>query len=95
MDSQVLKLNNLDFIEKTVTNEVRWFVDFENQTVRRGLRSTAGGAYVTTLRQDVIDTSLYNFGSIPPTDDAATTLTTSYSGSAPGLITVTYREAWY
>lgn len=95
MDSQVLKLNNLDFIAKTTTNEVRWYVDFENQTVRRGLRSTAGGAYVTTLRQDVIDTSLYNFGSIPPTDDAATTLTTSYSGSAPGLITVTYREAWY
>ena len=74
---------------------VRWYVDFENQTVRRGLRSTSGGAYVTTLRQDVIDTSLYNFGSIPPTDDAATTLTTTYSASVPGLITVTYREAWY
>ena len=95
MDSQVLKLNNLDFIAKTTTNEVRWYVDFENQTVRRGVRSTAGGAYVTTLRQDVIDTSLYNFGSIPPTDDATTTLTTTYTGSAPGLIAVTYREAWY
>ena len=96
MDSQVLKLNSLDFIAKTTSTEVRWYVDFENQTVRRGLRSTSGGAYVTTLRQDVIDTSLYNFGTIPPTDDASTTLTTSYTGaSIPGLITVTYREAWY
>jgi len=95
MDSQVIKLNNLDFIEKTSTNEVRWFVDFENQTVSRGLRSTAGGPYVTTLRQDVIDTAVYNFGSIPPTDDAVTTLTTTYTGSTIGLITVTYRDAWY
>lgn len=95
MDSQVLKLNNLDFIAKTTTNEVRWYVNFENQTVLRGLRSTSGGAYVTTLRQDVIDTSVYNFGTIPPVDDAATTLTTSYTGNTIGLINVTYREAWY
>ena len=95
MDSQVLKLNNLDFIQKTSTNEVRWYVNFENQTVLRGLRSTSGGAYVTTLRQDAIDTAIYNFGTIPPTDDAATVLTTSYTGSALGLINVSYREAWY
>jgi hypothetical protein len=95
MDAQVLKLNSLDFIDKTTTNEVRWYVNFENQTVLRGLRSTAGGSYVTTLRQDVIDTAVYNFGSIPPVDDAATTLTTTYSGSTLGLINVSYREAWY
>lgn len=95
MDSQVLKLNNLDFIQKTSTNEVRWYVNFENQTVLRGLRSTSGGSYVTTLRQDVIDTSVYNFGSIPPVDDAACTLTTSYTGNTLGLINVSYREARY
>jgi len=95
-DSQALKLNSLDFPAKTASSEVRWYVDFENQTVRRGVRSTAGGAYVTSLRQDVIDTTTYNFGSIPPTDDAATTMTTTYTGAAiPALITATYREAWY
>lgn len=95
MDTQQLKLNSLDFPAKTSTSEVRWFVDFDNQTVSRGVRSTAGGSYITTLRQDVIDSSVYNFGSIPPTGDATTTLTTTYSGNAAGLIRVTYRERWY
>lgn len=95
MDGQALKLNSLVFPAKDTNNEVRWYIDFKNQSVYRGVRSTAGGEFVRTLRQDVIDTSSYSFGSIPPTDDAATTLTTTYTGSTLGLINVTYREAWY
>lgn len=95
IDGQSLKLNNLDFPAKSTTSEVRWYVNSKDQTVYRGVRSTAGGSYVKTLRQDVIDTSSYSFGAIPPTDDATTTLTTTYTGSTLGLITVTYREAWY
>ena len=95
-DSVALKLSSLDFPAKTASSEVRWYVDFDNQTVYRGVRSTAGGDYVKTLRQDVINSTTYLFGAIPPTDDSATTMTTTYSGS-PRLaqIVVTYSEAWY
>ena len=95
MDGQALKLNSLTFPAKDTSNEVRWYINFRDQAVYRGVRSTAGGEFVKTLRQDVIDTSAYSFGSIPPVDDATTTLTTTYTGSALGVINVTYREAWY
>lgn len=95
-DGVALKLNSLDFPAKTASSEVRWYLDFDNQTVYRGVRSTAGGAYVKSLRQDVIDTTTYLFGAIPPTDDSATTMTTTYTGaSIPAQILVTYTEAWY
>jgi hypothetical protein len=95
MDGQALKLNSLTFPAKDTSNEVRWYINFRDQAVYRGVRSTAGGEFVKTLRQDVIDTSAYSFGAIPPVDDATTTVTTTYTGSALGTINVTYREAWY
>lgn len=95
-DGSSLKLNSLDFPAKTSTSEVRWYLDFDTQTVYRGVRSTAGGAYVKSLRQDVIDTTTYLFGSIPPTDDSTTSMTTTYTGaSIPAQILVAYTEAWY
>jgi hypothetical protein len=95
-DSVALKLNSLDFPAKTASSEVRWYIDFDNQVVYRGVRSTVGGAYVKSLRQDVIDTTTYLFGAIPPTDDSATTMTTTYTGAnIPAQIIVTYTEAWY
>ena len=95
LDGQSLKLNSLDFPAKDTNNEVRWYVNFQDQAVYRGVRSTSGGAFVKTLRQDAIDTTSYSFGLIPPTDDAVSTVTTTYTGSSPALISVTYREAWY
>lgn len=95
-DNASLKLNGLDFTAKTSSNEVRWYVYFDSQTVYRGVRSTAGGDFVLTLRQDVIDTTTYLFGAIPPTDDSSTSLTTTYTGAnIPGQLTLTYNEAWY
>jgi hypothetical protein len=95
-DGSSLKLNSLDFPAKTASSEVRWYIDFDNQTVYRGVRSSAGGSYVKSLRQDVIDTTTYLFGAIPPTDDSTTSMTTTYSGaSIPAQILVSYTEAWY
>jgi hypothetical protein len=95
-DGVALKLNSLDFLSKTTNREVRWYIDFDNQAVYRGLRSTAGQPFVKSLRQDVIDTTTYLFGAIPPTDDSATTMTTTYTGvKIPAQILVTYTEAWY
>ena len=95
MDGQALKLNSLIFPAKTTSSEVRWYINFKDQAVYKGVRSTAGGEFVKTLQQDVIDTSAYSFGTIPPTDDATTTVSTTYTGNALGAINVTYREAWY
>jgi hypothetical protein len=95
-DGVSLKLNGLDFSAKNTNQETRWYIDFDNQTVYRGLRSSAGGAFVKTLRQDVIDTTTYLFGAIPPTDDSVTTMTINYGGSnKPAQVIVTYTEAWY
>jgi hypothetical protein len=95
-DGVALKLNSLDFPAKTASSEVRWYIDFDTQAVYRGVRSTVGGAYVKSLRQDVIDTTTYLFGAIPPTDDSTTTMTTTYTGgSIPAEVIVTYTEAWY
>jgi hypothetical protein len=95
-DGVALKLNTLDFSDKTASAETRWYIDFDNQAVYRGLQSTAGGPFVKSLRQDVIDTTTYLFGAIPPTDDSATTMTTVYTGiRIPEQIIVTYTEAWY
>lgn len=96
IDSRTVKLNNLDFAAKDTSNETRWFVDFDAHAVYRGVRSTAGGAYVQTLRQDVVDSQYYQFGLIPPEDDATTTLSTVYTGSnSPSNSTVKYYEAYY
>jgi hypothetical protein len=62
LDGQALKLNSLIFPAKDTSNEVRWYVNFKDQAVYRGVRSTAGGDFVKTLRQDVIDTSTYLIG---------------------------------
>lgn len=96
IDSRTVKLNNLDFATKDTNNETRWFVDFDAHAVYRGVRSTAGGGYVQTLRQDVLDSQFYQFGLIPPEDDATTTLSTIYTGSnSPSNSTIKYYEAYY
>jgi hypothetical protein len=94
-DGSSLKLNSLAFPAKTATSETRWFIDFDTQAVYSGV-STSGGPFVKTLRQDVVDTTTYLFGSIPPTDDSSTSLYTTYTGTKiPAQLNVTYTEAWY
>jgi hypothetical protein len=96
LDSKTVKLNNLDFSAKTATDEVRWFVDFDAHAVYRGVRTTSGGPYVQTLRQDVIDSVYYRFGVITPPADGASTMTVSWTGSyKPDTITAKYYEAYY
>jgi hypothetical protein len=95
IDSRTVKLNNLDFSAKDTNNETRWYIDFDAHAVYRGVRSTAGGAYVQTLRQDVLDSQFYQFGLIPPDEDATTTLTTIYGGSNSPTATIKYFEAYY
>jgi hypothetical protein len=96
MDSRTLKLNDLDFTAKTTASEVRWYVDFNAHAVYRGVRSTASGPYVQTLRQDVIDTQYYAFGYIVPSDDGTCTVITTWTGSTkPDTVNAKYREAYY
>jgi hypothetical protein len=96
MDSRTVKINDLDFTSKTTTSEVRWYVDFEDHAVYRGVRSTAGGAYVQTLRQDVIDTTYYAFGYIVPSDDGTSSVSVTWTGATkPDTINAKYREAYY
>jgi len=96
LDSKTLVLNSLDFSAKTTTNEVRWFIDFDAHAVYRGVRTTDGGPYIQTLRQDAIDTVYYSFGVIVPPADGTPVLTTSWTGSyKPDTITVKYYEAYY
>lgn len=96
LDSKTLKLNNLDFSAKTTTSEIRWFIDFDAHAVYRGVRSTSGGPYVQTLRQDVLDTVYYRFGVIVPPADGTSVLTLSWTGSyKPDTITAKYYEAYY
>lgn len=96
MDGKTAKVNNLVFAAKDTNNETRWYIDFDKHAVYRGVRSTAGGAYIQTLRQDVLDTTYFTFGFILPADDGSTTLTLQYSGGvAPTTINCLYREAYY
>lgn len=96
LDSKTVKLNGLDFDDKTTTSETRWFVDFDTHAVYRGVRSTAGGPYVQTLSQGRIDTTYYRFGVIVPPADGTSTLTVSWTGSyKPDTITMKYYEAYY
>jgi len=96
LDSKTVTVNNLDFSAKDTDNETRWFIDFDSHAVYRGVRSVAGGGYLQTLRQDVIDTVNYRFGQIIPADDGASVLTISWTGShRPDTINVQYYEAYY
>jgi hypothetical protein len=96
LDSKTVVLNSLDFGAKDTNNETRWFVDFDSHGVYRGVRSTDGGPYVQTLRQDVIDTVYYRFGIITPADDGTSTIEFAWSGSyKPGSVTAKYYEAYY
>ena len=96
LDSKTVKLNNLDFSAKTANDEVRWFVDFDAHAVYRGVRTTSGGAYVQTLRQDVLDSVYYRFGVITPPADGAATLIVSWTGTyKPDTLTAKYYEAYY
>jgi hypothetical protein len=96
MDSRTLKLNDLDFIAKTTTDEVRWYVDYNAHAVYRGVRSTAGGAYIQTLRQDVIDSTYFGFGYIVPSSDGTCVVTTTWTGATkPDTVNVKYREGYY
>lgn len=96
LDSKTVKLNNLDFSAKTSANEVRWFIDFDAHAVYRGVRTTNGGPYVQTLRQDAIDSVLYRFGVITPPADGAATLIVSWTGTyRPDTLTAKYFEAYY
>jgi len=96
LDSKTVRLNNLDFSAKTTTDEVRWFIDFDAHAVYRGVRSTDGGPYVQTLRQDVLDSALYRFGVIVPPADGAASMRFAWTGSyRPDTITVKYFEAYY
>lgn len=96
IDSKTVKLNNLDFSTKDTNNETRWYIDFDAHAVYRGIRSTSGGSYVQTLRQDVLDTQYYQFGVIIPSSDGTATLSTIYTGSnSPSNSTIKYYEAYY
>lgn len=96
LDGKTLVVNNLDFADRDTNNETRWFIDFDARAVYRGVRATAGGAYVQTLRQDVIDIVYYRFGIITPTDDGTTSLLLQWGGSQkPDTIVVKYYEAYY
>jgi len=96
IDSKTVKVNNLVFSAKTTTAEDRWFIDFDAHAVYKGVRSTAGGPYVQTLRLDVIDLTFFQFGTILAKDDGATVITTSWGGTVrPDLITAKYHEAYY
>ena len=96
LDSKTVVLNNLDFSAKDTNNETRWFVDFDSRAVYRGVRSTAGGSYIQTLRQDAIDSVYYRFGIIVPQEDGTALMTILWTGSyRPGGITAKYYEAYY
>jgi len=96
IDSKTVKVNNLVFDAKDTNNETRWYVDFDAHAVYRGVRSTAGGTYVQTLRLDVIDLTYFQFGTILAKDDGATVLTTSWGGTVkPDTMTAKYYESYY
>jgi hypothetical protein len=96
IDSKTVKVNNLVFDPKTTTSETRWFIDFDTHAVYRGVRSTAGGPYVQSLRLDVIDLTFFQFGTILAKDDGTTTISVKYTGTArPDTIQCKYYEAYY
>ena len=96
IDSKTVKVNNLVFSAKTTTNEDRWFIDFDAHAVYKGTRSTAGGAYVQTLRIDVIDTTFFQFGIVVASQDGSSVLSTTWTGTAvPDTIVCKYYEAYY
>jgi hypothetical protein len=96
IDSKTVKLNSLDFGAKDTNNETRWFIDFDAHAVYRGVRTTAGGSYVQTLRQDVLDSQYYQFGIILPAIDGTAVLSTTYTGSnSPSNTSIKYYEAYY
>lgn len=96
IDSKTVKVNSLVFDPKTTTSETRWFIDFDTHAVYKGVRSTAGGSYVQTLRLDVIDLTYFQFGTILAKDDGSTTIDVKYTGTVrPDTIQCKYYEAYY
>ena len=96
IDSKTVKLNNLVFDPTDTNNETRWYVDFDAHAVYKGVRSTAGGVYVQTLRLDVIDLTYFQFGTILAKDDGSSVLTTTWTGTVrPDNMTAKYYEAYY
>lgn len=96
IDSKTVKVNNLVFDPKDTNNETRWYIDFDAHAVYKGVRSTAGGTYVQTLRLDVIDLTYFQFGTILAKDDGATVLTVSWGGTVkPDGLTAKYYESYY
>jgi hypothetical protein len=96
IDSKTVKVNNLVFDPTDTNNETRWFIDFDAHAVYKGVRSTAGGAYVQTLRLDVIDLTFFQFGTILAKDDGTSVLTTTWTGTVrPDGMTAKYYEAYY
>jgi hypothetical protein len=96
IDSKTVKVNNLVFDPTDTNNETRWFIDFDAHAVYKGVRSTAGGAYVQTLRLDVIDLTYFQFGTILAKDDGTSVLTTTWTGTVrPDGMTAKYYEAYY
>jgi len=95
LDGKTLIVNNLDFADKDTNNETRWFIDFDARAVYRGVRSTDGGPYVQTLRQDAIDTVYYRFGVIVPQDDGTSSISVQWDGTYKPNIVAKYYEAYY
>jgi hypothetical protein len=96
IDSRTVKLNNIVFDPKDTNNETRWFVDFDGHAVYKGVRTTAGGSYVQTLRLDVIDLTYFQFGIILAKDDGVSVLTTAWTGTVrPDTMTAKYYESYY
>ena len=96
IDSKTVKLNNLVFDPVDTNNETRWYVDFDAHAVYKGVRTTAGGVYVQTLRLDVIDLTFFQFGTILAKDDGASVLTTTWTGTVrPDSMTCKYYETYY
>jgi hypothetical protein len=101
VDSRSVKLNNVVFDAKIVASGVtadstRWFIDFNEHAIYKGVRATTTGTFVQSLRMDIIDLTLFQFGSIPPLDDGASVLVTEYTGLVrPDTIFCKYYEAYY
>lgn len=96
IDSKTVKVNNLVFDAKDTNNETRWYIDFDTHAVYKGVRTTAGGSYVQSLRLDVIDLTFFQFGTILAKDDGSTVLSVSWGGTVrPDTMTAKYYESYY
>jgi len=101
VDSRSVKINNVVFDAKIVSGGVtadstRWFIDFNAHAIYKGTRTTTTGNFIQALRMDIIDTTLFQFGSIIPQDDGTSVLSTVWTGTIrPDTMNCTYYEAYY